>query len=369
MDWLKDALKESSPAQSSRGLASDVIMTEHSPTIAEVNNSTPPETHTRATTGIKKHMPIVYGICIGILILVGATVVANKLATSNTSTSYTWGTEGGVGRFIPSDSFDGSLRDAPALPERFTLADLYRTLENSPDRFFAALNVPRTTGGKSPTATTTTDGEVQYDESGIEALLASLRPSSYVVVNPDGTETDLKNIYNYIPTSIVGTTTLQKTPMTEAQRKLHAYGLEAGQPIESYFTLWGVAQAQVFKNLFEDRTNAEKISAAKNIARALFDVGTALESVYDVPSSIKPQHDNLAASYKDVGRALIPLINTKTDAELLTQIETYNTLVDKFARNYLAVVAIFSANQITYEEGDPGRVFIFTPGQFPGGGL
>lgn len=327
---------------------------------AEAGGSTSSAVITKAIR--KNRFAVLYGVGIGILILAGATIVANKLATSTQSTSYTWGTEGGAGRFVPSEFFKGSLRDAPNLPERFTISDLYRSLESSPDRFFASLNLPRSGDGKAPVVEATKEGTLEYDEAAVEALLASLRPSSYVVTPSEDSsiEGDIANIYNYIPSSIVGTTTDIKKPMNQNQRHLHLYGIEAGQPIESYFTLWGSAQSQIFKNLFEDRSNPEKIQSAKDVARALFDIGDTLERMSEVPASIKPQHDTLAASYKVVGRTLIPLINAKTDAELLSRLEEYNTLVEKFARDYLAVVAIFAANEIKYDESEPGRVFVFT---------
>ena len=304
-----------------------------------------------------------YGIGIGLLILAGAVLISDKLAVDPSQSGESWGTLGSAS--LLETAYVGSSYDAQPLQENFTIADLYRNLESDPDRFYASLNPEQNKSKTNITGTTTGGGYLEYDSSSIDALLAAMKPSSSV--NPTGSDQDLQNVYNFIPASIMGTSTPTDKPLTASQQALFEYGNEAGQPIESYFTLWGQGQAQVFKNFIEDKGDPDKAAAALAIADALYEVGDSLSRMEVVPAQMASHHAKLAASYQMIGEDLALVAKADNDDSLLAAIETYNASVEQFARNYLAVVTVFSANGVTFDSDRPGRVFVFTPIQMGGG--
>src|SRR3989344_1373485 len=111
---------------------------------------------------MKAHLTLLYGIGLGLLVLFGMVLVSNKFATNNGGDSYTWGTYGGAGRFVPTEQFVGSPRNDAPLEAPITIAELSRTLQTNPDRVYASLGP----GNAAPASnsffgTTTAQGVVQ----------------------------------------------------------------------------------------------------------------------------------------------------------------------------------------------------------------
>lgn len=309
----------------------------------------------------REHVVLFYGIGIGLLILIGAVLVSDKFATTPIPSGHvTWDAIGGAQKFASQETFQHELINAAPLDNNFTIADIYRNLESNPERFYASLNPDNNPTGARTTHTTAGDGSLTYDTGSIDALLAALKPTSALSFSAsDGV--DLKNVYSYIPSSIVGSSTPGEKTLTAAQYALYEYGNEAGGSIESYMTLWGNAQASIFKGFLEDIHNPEKADQARAVAEGLIEVGESLERMEVLPPAVVSAHKNLYESYKTIGENLIVVTEANSDDSLLSSIEKYNASVDQFARNYLTIVTIFSLNDITYDSNEPGSVFVFTP--------
>jgi hypothetical protein len=311
---------------------------------------------------IREHLIIVYGVGVAILVLTGAILVSNKFATNTRADPYTWGSYGDAGRFIPTDAFGGSLRNPQPLDERFTVSDLYRNLETNPDRVYASL----TPGIDAPSsftlfdATTTPEGIFEFGEGAIDALLASIQPSAYTG-NLTATEgLDLDSVYSYIPSSISSATTTLDQPMSKEQNDLYHYGNDAGSPIELYGSLWGSVQSNIHRSFVEDYTNQDKAASLERLAEAVFEVGLSIQRLNQVPDTIQEKNKDLADAYKDIARKTLAISKITTEADLLVALDEYNASADKFLKTYLAIVTTFSLNGITYDDNEPGRVFVYT---------
>jgi len=91
----------------------------------------------------------------------------------------------------------------------------------------------------------------------------------------------------------------------------------------------------------------------------LTSLGTDLEQLSEVPSDTAAMHSAYAKSYKAVGVNLTKIANAKTDQEYLDAIATYNTSADDLTKRFLALVALFSANNVQFSSSDPGSMFVF----------
>ena len=142
---------------------------------------------------------------------------------------------------------------------------------------------------------------------------------------------------------------------------LKDYGNEAGGAVETYFTFHGSGQSQVLRNFLEDRANPDKSGAVEALADGLSEAGETLKQMGFIPAEMADAHKRLAGYYKVLAVKLRVVAKARADEDLLTAIEDYNGAADEFARSYLAIVSIFGTHEVTFDSGEPGRVFTFTP--------
>ena len=308
---------------------------------------------------IRTHLTLVYGMGIGLLLLIGAVLVSDKFATSGQDDAYTWGSYGGGGRFIPSEQFQGSSREAPPYEQPLTIAELSRNLQTNPDRVYASL-VP---GASVPQnalyyGTTTAEGALEFGADAVDALLKSIKPSAYTGNLTSGETLD--EIYQFIPKNIGATGISDQRQMNKTQRDLYNYGNEAGSSIELFSSIWAPVQANIHRSFVEDRSNAEKATSLKRLGDALVEVGLSLSYMEFIPIAMKTAHRDLATTYQEVGEKTILIADARTDDELLTAIEAYNVSADEFLRAYLSVSTVFNLNSVTFSDVDPGRMFVYT---------
>lgn len=308
---------------------------------------------------IRTHLTLVYGLGIGLLLLTGAVLVSDKFATSGQNDAYTWGSYGGGGRFVPSEQFTGSTREAPAYEQPLTIAELSRTLQTNPDRIYASL-VPGASVPQSDVyyGTTTTEGALEFGADAVDALLKSIRPSAYTGNLTSGEVLD--DLYQFIPKNIGALGVSDHTQMNKAQRDLYNYGNEAGSSVELFSSIWAPVQANIHRSFVEDRSNVEKSTSLKRLGSALVEVGLSMEYMELIPLPMKTAHRDLATAYKNVGEKTILIADARTDDELLTAIDAYNASADEFLRAFLSVSTVFNLNSVSFSDVDPGRVFVYT---------
>lgn len=313
-----------------------------------------------AVDWIRAHLTLVYGIGIGLLILTAMVLVSDKFATNVQDDAYTWGSYGGGGRFIPTEQYLGSSREAPPYEQPVTITEISRNLQMNPDRVYASLvpsaSIPQ---GNLYFGTTTTEGALELGEDAVDALLKSIKPSAYTG-NLTASEGTLDEIYHFIPKNIGSAGVSNQRQMNKTQRDLYNYGNEAGSSVELFSSIWAPVQANIHRSFVEDRANPDKAASLKKLGNALTEVGLSLSYMELIPLPMKTAHGNLAAAYQKVGGKTIAIADARADDELLAAIDLYNAAADDFLKAYLAVSTVFNLNSVSFSDVDPGRMFVYT---------
>ena len=164
----------------------------------------------------------------------------------------------------------------------------------------------------------------------------------------------------YIPTGLIS---VQKptSGRTTLQQALYTYGNETGSYIEGYDAAHG-DQAQILDNADKDRQNSVKQAAVARIGQDLETIGQGLAETTDVPAEAAADNTALSNSYIDIGKKLIAVAQAEPlrDSDLVAAIEAYDTAMNTFNRNYIALANLFSSYGVTFSQSDPGSVFSFS---------
>lgn len=326
--------------------------------MAEMPFNTTVETAKEERNFFQKHTVVFSALAVGLVLVGGATLVANKFATQGSGYGELLG-EGDPNTFNPETSF--STRQSPQLERRITEEELFSQLANGPERTYATL----TPSEKSyfSLGSTTVDGKITYEPSEIDQLLQSVNATAYfsTPIETDDEDLTLSDVYNFLPSGLISTTTPTQR-MTRVQADLFDYANNAGSYMESYFDTWGTRQAGILRRYLEDPTDDFKKAEAEELADALYQLGIDLQNIGSdaVPELLTKQHASLVAGYRAMGARTKGVIEAKGDKELLAAINSSNAVADEFAKTYIEIVDIMKAQGVTFSSTDPGRVFAFS---------
>lgn len=170
---------------------------------------------------------------------------------------------------------------------------------------------------------------------------------------------DLSASYSFIPRGLISTSTGKQR--SKEQQALYDYGNEAGSFIETYQdTHWNAPQ--IMKAQFEDRQDAGKAQALRDIGAALSAVGRSLGRIESVPGTVASANTLLAKSYEDAGAKLALVPDAARDEDLVKAIQAYNAAADNLTKHYVSLALLLSLSGVAFEQQDPGSVFTFTQG-------
>lgn len=298
-------------------------------------------------------------VLIGVLLLLigGAVVVWNKSATNTGGGAYTWGRSGGFSD-LRSNLDSQLLQSGPR--DGFSEKDLLTFLNEGRDSDYASL-IPQSNVYQSNTTGSTVNEAFSYNEDELAELLASISPTAQIIQpnNPFEDTINLSDIFAFVPATVAATTSTSDGRLTLRQRKLFDYGNETGSFIETYADLWG-DQALLLRAFVEDRTD-QKAAVVSDLAFALTRLGKSLEDMEGMPNDVAGIHKRIATGYQKLGEKLEAVSKTRSDEELLSAITDYNAAADIFAKDFLAMVTLFSVAEVTFSQNEPGKVFVFSP--------
>ena len=193
-----------------------------------------------------------------------------------------------------------------------------------------------------------------FDMGAFLALLSQPTPKS----TDGGTAGGTAEAYSFIPRGLISTSTLV-AKRTALQDELFQYGNDAGGYIQSYEDTHR-SISQILTDEIADRYNAQKVANVKAIGDALIEVGKNLQEMEGVPTIAVKANAALATSYIEIGTKLKLVADAKTDKELLSAVQTYNTAADTFTGRYIGLAQLFSGAGVLFAPGDTGSVFTFT---------
>ena len=274
----------------------------------------------------------------GILILLGVFTVKERASVApDSSTTSVWG---GVGThlFNPSSGMSGPFEN--------NSENIYSDVRTGPPFYY------------NPTPAQTPPSSAGADDSfDFEAFLSVLAgPQKTGGASSD--DSLLDTAYSFIPSGLISTSISQKE-RTPLQQALYNYGNEAGSFIQSFENSFRNA-SQILRDQSEDRENPQKNTALVSLAEGLAEVGNALERMEEVPSEIRAAHAKVAVSYREMGEKLVSVPEARRDDAFLSAIRDYNTIVESYLKNYVALATLLSAYGVVFTAEDPGSVFTFT---------
>lgn len=246
---------------------------------------------------------------------------------------------GGVGSNLFDPTNVGTRRE-PAAP----FGNLYTQVQSGPPFYYApaARQLPLMQG--------------ETEDFDFDAFIALLSASSGSTQG-GSEEAGALDAYSFIPQGLISTSAPRKR-LTPAQQAIFDYGNEVGSYIQSFEERYRSAP-QVLKDQFEDRKNPEKNAVLLSLARGLEDVGFQLEAI-KAPSEIRSAHQKVAASYKELGAKLSAVPDAKSDEAVLNAILAYNTAVETYVTNFVALATLISAHGVSFSPDDAGSVFTFS---------
>jgi len=277
-----------------------------------------------------------------VLVVIGLIVVASRLPMTLSSSTQTW--SGQVPVFLyPS----GTSQGQSLTPEQ--IAQMVIQSQSGQNVPLPVLTPATSTGSAS------SSGSFDY-----VALLEQLTANSSVKTTSAATSSIISQAYQFIPQGLIAGSAVQKT-MSAQQQALYLYGNDVGGEIQSFETLH-TNEAQVLKDQAEDRTDPVKAAALVSLGEALASVGTYMQGMQNVPTSVTSLHSALAGSYEEIGAKLQLVAKAQSDADFVQAAENYDSAANIFVHNYAALAQYFSAQGVVFSQQDPGSVFSFSQG-------
>ena len=169
------------------------------------------------------------------------------------------------------------------------------------------------------------------------------------------------NQWPYIPSGLISIVKPSTTARSAIQQSLYLYGNEVGSYVSGYDASH-TGQAQTLSDANNDRQNPGKQAAVEKIGQDLETIGQGLAEITDTPATAAADNSALAASYTEIGKKLVTVGQSEalSDSALVAAVEAYDSSMDTFNKNYLALAYTFSDYGVTFTSGDPGSVFSFT---------
>ncbi len=279
-----------------------------------------------------------------LLVVVGSYVVISRASQPVATGPTSWGGEA-VPLLNPTSY-------TPAATPAKRDGDIMRQVQDGPPYTYTAPNFTNTTppSGENPDS---------YD---FDAFIAELTRQSTLKTPATAGDTGTINAYAYVPRGLIATTTPPST-RSAIQIELYDYGNDIGSTIESFEQQHSNA-VQILKVQVEDRADADKAAAVVRVGHDFEELGKQLLKMEPVPSVAATAHEALAQSYIGLGKKLALVPDAERDADYIKAIEAYNASADVFVQNYVRLVSLFGAYNVTFTSVDGGKVFTFNPGGF-----
>lgn len=254
----------------------------------------------------------------------------------------------------------GNTLENPGISERYPSID---APSSNPERQPSAVNpiIPlspqSTTSPRTPAPTLAQTQTAGEDGQEIDLSMFFSNETPLPASQPDTGLADqlLKEAYSLVPSTFWPVA--KPAVRTPEQKTLYVYGNRAGLAVLSFQNAHA-NMATVLTGWFEDRSNETYKGASIDIAEDMIALGDTLSTLGGVPASAAAANENLAASYRDAGGKLLEVITSGgSEDALVASMQTYNSSVEDFTRNYISLVDLFSKNGVIFSASDTGSAF------------
>lgn len=281
----------------------------------------------------------------GILILLGAFIVAGRSSVPGETAPLAWGRIGGH-LLSPFSNVSGQGEDARS-------GNLYTQVQSGPPFTYTPASQTQIPVNAS--------GDADFDFDAFIAMLSSSGSGPLPAGGQTNVDTSL-DIYSFIPGGLISTSTPEKM-RTPVQEELYQHGNLIGAEIQS-FEDGHRNMPQVLKDQFEDPQDPGKIAALEELGNALAEVGYEIGAIENVPEGVRAANTALAKSYREMGAKLVLVPKARTDEERIAAMLAYNATVEAYTKDYVALATLFSAYGVTFASDEAGSVFTFSSGGF-----
>ncbi|MDB5187891.1 MAG: hypothetical protein JWO50_411 [Candidatus Kaiserbacteria bacterium] len=300
---------------------------------------------------MREHPLIVGSIIAGALLILGAILVQNRASYPAYVSEQAWNPN--------SPSTNGQISAA---------TNPVPTPQTTPSQAYATQTLPYTTNSTGNNTGSALQGSyTAVTTDNLDALLQSISLPAGTKPKTQTTSSSVGdiNVWSYIPSGLVSTSSAPSRSGT--QDALYQYGNEIGSMIQGYEATHQ-SVVQIITGAVNDRQDSAKEAAVEKIGRDMIELGNNIASVDTAPKTIKPSGSALAQSYKTVGTSLIKTAQAQSqrDADYIAALKTYNATTDTFTHAFVGIALVFSLNEVSFSQTDPGSVFTFSGGS---GGL
>ncbi len=272
-----------------------------------------------------------------ILVLIGLYVVERQRAVAPNGSSASWETAGGYIETTQTPLTPTATPEQPIISEH-----------SGPE----TLTIPKTATPTPGRVTAPKDGSFDYN-----AMLAQMRGSiktDSMAQQAESTYEELMKAFSFNP-SVATPAPKTKTP---EQLAIFAYGNTLGTRIKAFAAI-NINMAQTLTDQMKDRTSVSKGNAVRDLGLRYRTLGETVLSTTDVPPSFQEAHKTLGEAYVNLGTALSQVPDAQEDQALIAAITAYNNKADAYTNAFVAMVTLFTAHEVSFEDTDGGSVFSF----------
>lgn len=279
---------------------------------------------------VHNHPYLATAVAAGALFILVGAVVAERSGVASSTGANNWVGASGI--------FSGGARTAPS-SERISALETLRN--RAPDTALPYIPLPAQN-----------DGGSTENFGNLNELL------SLLTTPPSGgtTGVDASASFAVLPQGLVSLSSPPK--LSAEQQVLYQYGNDVGNIIQSYDSMH-TNSIQILKDQAEDRGNAQKAAAVKQLGYDMALLGRDLLDMGSIPPSMKSAHDAFATSYRIAGTNLSKIPDAADDKAFVDAITTYNASIEALSKRYIVLVQLFSSNNVTFSSSDPGSIFMF----------
>lgn len=280
-------------------------------------------------------------IAAAILVLAGLYFVERQRAITPLGTGETWNSGSG---YVATEETSAASDSTTPLPDI--------TTNTGPD----TLVIPKGTSATSaPVAKApVTDGVFDYN-----AMLDQLRREGAIFKGSEqanSTYNDMVDAFSIGPSVTAVAETIK--PRTAKEEAVFEYGNRIGRYVQGFAAV-NPNMGQTLTDQINHRNNKTYGDPVRDLGDRYKALGESILAMHDIPPDVEQAHKKLGQSYVDLGVALRAVPDSVGDQELLAAITAYNNKADAYTRSFVAMVALFSALNVSFEQSDPGSAFTF----------